>query len=242
MVFSNAIFSQNKTIVPKSGTIVFVREDVVLDKDLYLKSYKGLMPKMKEAIAKEVLYERLIDGKKTDTIQLKEVAEKFAKNFELMLQFIVEEEKEVIKFHHEFNGDTITKYNTIKGEYNNEKKINQVSGIITNEFNEFVEIEEDEIIKLTEFKNKTKIINGFKCYKVLCNYKESQKIDFDFSSNLTTNIRELWVTEEINCKYHPVINEKEILDKYYPLEILEYSEEIKGFETNYKLDLITIKP
>ena len=242
MLFSNAIFSQNKTIVPKSGSIVFIKEEKVLDKDLYLKSYKELMPKMKEAIAKEVLYERLIDGKKTDTIQLKEVAEKFAKNFELMLQFIVEQEKEEIKFHHEFNGDTINKYFSKNGEIYKETTLNKITGIETNEFNEYVENEEDEIIKLTEFKNETKLINGFNCYKVIYNYKEQKVSDFDFLSEVTTNIRELWVTEKIKCNFHPVINEKEILDKYYPLEILEYSEEIKGFETNYKLDLITIKP
>ncbi len=242
LIFSNILFSQNKTIVPKSGTIVFIKEEKVLDKDLYLKSYKELMPKIKKAMEQQIYLERLTDGKKTDTIQLKKETEKSAQNFEMMLPFIIEEGTEVIKFHHEFNGDTIKKYNTINGEYRNEKTINQISGIITNEFNEHVEIKEDEIIKLTEFKIETKLINGFNCYKVVCIYNESQKDDFDFLSNITTNIRELWVTEEINCKYHPVINEKEILEKYYPLEIREYSNEIKGFETNYKLDLITFKP
>ena len=46
LIVSTSIFSQNKTIVPVSGTIVFVKEKRVIDKDLYLKSWKEFMPKM----------------------------------------------------------------------------------------------------------------------------------------------------------------------------------------------------
>jgi hypothetical protein len=62
----------------------------------------------------------------------------------------------------------------------------------------------------------------------------------NFVANVTSNIRELWVTQEIKCNYHPVINEEEILNKYYPLEIIEYSDEIKGQKTTYKIESLDI--
>ena len=111
--------------------------------------------------------------------------------------------------------------------------------MITDESNQYVEIEENEIIKLIEHKNETKLINGYACFKVVYSYKEPAS-EFDFFENVITNTRELWVTEGIKCNYHPLINESEILEKYYPLEIIEYSDDLKGFRTTYKVATIKI--
>ncbi|VXC11271.1 conserved hypothetical protein [Flavobacterium sp. 9AF] len=51
----------------------------------------------------------------------------------------------------------------------------------------------------------------------------------------------MWVTTQIKCNYHPVINEKDILIKYYPLEIVESFEGLEGQITTYTLDKISIK-
>jgi hypothetical protein len=59
--------------------------------------------------------------------------------------------------------------------------------------------------------------------------------------NQYKQIRELWVTTQINCKYHPIINEKEVLLKYYPLEIIESSEMMEGYITSYTLESLTVK-
>lgn len=238
LLLSSIAFSQNKTIVPTTGTIVFVKEENIFDKDLYIKSFKELMPKMKEKMKEEIYLERLIDGKKTDTLLLNSEVEKMVQNFEMMLPFIIEEPSQKIKIHHEFNLDTITKYYSIDGEINNLIYINRISNEAKNENNEYVEIEKNEIIKLTEYKNETKLINGFKCFKVVYSFKSLDN-SFDFT-NSSLNIRELWVTEEIICNYHPVINEIEILEKYYPLEILEYSDEIKGIITSYKIETLKL--
>jgi hypothetical protein len=242
LLLSSIALSQNKTIVPTTGTIVFVKEENIFDKDLFIKSFKDLMPKMKEKMKEEmkeeIYLERLIDGKKTDTLLLNSEVEKMVQNFEMMLPFIIEEPRQKIKIHHEFNFDTITKYYSIEGEINNRIFINRISNVAKNENNEYVEIENNDIIKLTEYKNETKLINGFKCFKVVYSLKALNN-NFDFI-NLTLNNRELWVTEEIKCNYHPIINEIELLEKYYPLEILEYSDEIKGTLTNYKIETLNI--
>ncbi len=223
-------------MIPTSGAIVFIKEEKIYDKDLYLKSFKELKPKMKKAMMDEIYIERLTDGKKTDTILLKSEVEKRIEAFEMMLPLIINGSKEEIKFYNEFNKDIITKYYTIDGELIKSKIIiNKTRSEIKDEYDEYVEIEENDIIKLTEFRNETRVINGFNCFKVVYSYKASNK-EFDFFTNAISNIREIWVTQDIKCNYHPVINEIEILKKYYPLEIVEYSEELKGQKTTYKLE------
>lgn len=234
-IISNAIFSQSKTIVPKSGTIVFSKEELFLDRELYLNSMKELLPKNRKVIEEQIYLERLSDGKKTDTAALKYEVNKMIQNFEMMLPLIVDEPKQNIKFYNEFKGDTINYYTSIDGYSTNEKIINRHLGTITNNDGVNIELVPNNIINLTEFRTETKLIKGSKCFKVIYTFKQAETLNFDLFLTSIINIRELWVTDTINCSYHPVIVENEILKKYYPLEIIEYSEEIKGFIVSYKL-------
>ena len=72
-------------------------------------------------------------------------------------------------------------------------------------------------------------------------YKDDSDPELEMLSTITTSTRELWVTESIKSLYHPVINDFQILEKYYPLLIIQYSDEIKGFQTEYKLEKLTFK-
>ncbi|WP_144283245.1 hypothetical protein [Chryseobacterium echinoideorum] len=100
------------------------------------------------------------------------------------------------------------------------------------------------ILNIAENKEETKKINGYQCYKVVYEYKEDEKSndeDFmDFAGNVIYK-REMWVTDEIQCLYHPVVFEKSILEKYYPLEIKETDNTIHGFETKYILQSINLQ-
>lgn len=69
----------------------------------------------------------------------------------------------------------------------------------------------DKPVIITEFREDTKIINGYLCFKVIVSPKEKDK---DLQG------AELWVTDRIKCRYHPLINHKQVLRKYYPLEIV----------------------
>lgn len=240
--FSNFVFSQNKAIVPTSGTIVFVKDEIILDKDLYIKSFSEFIQTMKEPMFKEIYLEQMSSGIPVDTMHLRSKVEEMINTMIFAFPFMLEEkEEQEVKFNIEFAGDTIIKYNTINGGFYNEKKISKTSGIVINEYREKVELVNDEIISLKEIRNETKLINGFRCFKIIFSYNESSTSDFDMFSSSLTNTRELWVTDEIKCNYHPIINQSEILEKYYPLEIIEYSEEIKGIITNYKLVEFSLK-
>lgn len=54
LIISKIIFSQNKAIVPTTGTVVFVKEENIFDKGLYIKSLKELMPQMKAKMKEEI--------------------------------------------------------------------------------------------------------------------------------------------------------------------------------------------
>jgi hypothetical protein len=232
------VFSQNKVIVPTSGTIAFIKDEKMYDKDLYIKSFIELKPKMIKSMMNEIYFERLTDGNKTDTLILKAEVEKRIENLEMMLSFLFNQPKKEIIFYHEFISDKITQYYTIDGlEFGNRIIINTNTLEIKDENADYVEIEENEIVKLTEFKNETKIINGFNCFKVVYSYKSKNKGFIFFDSNT----RELWVTKEIKTPFHPVLRDNELLEKYYPLEIIEYSDEIKGMKTVYSIDKVTLQ-
>lgn len=241
-LLSNLIFSQNNAIVPTVGTIAFNKEEKVLDRDLYIKSLKKLFPKVNEALEKQIYLEQLLEGKKVDTTLLKSNIALFSESFEMLLPMFIDEPKQNINFYNEFKGDTIICYNTTNGSIYNTKRINQTTGIVINEMGEYVELENDNIITITEFRKEQKLINSYNCFKVVYTYtQKGSDSDFDLFFTIQTYTREIWVTEAIKCNYHPIINNNEILSKYYPLEILGYSKEIEGFETIYKCSSISLK-
>ena len=97
---------------------------------------------------------------------------------------------------------------------------------------------ENRKVDLKIFKDSIKEIGGYKCFKVLYVEKENFEYNGIQLSKLYPNNRvftEMYVTDSIESNYHPTINNKFILDKYYPLEIRYYSNLFKGKETTLKV-------
>jgi len=112
-------------------------------------------------------------------------------------------------------------------------------------FNELMEqsFSENVILKISVNKKSRKIINGYDCFKVMYQYKENtDTADEDYLTFTANTIyqREMWVTEKIKSLHHPVIFDKSILEKYYPLAIVETQNDIEGFERNYILETLTV--
>ncbi|WP_294284761.1 hypothetical protein [uncultured Chryseobacterium sp.] len=100
------------------------------------------------------------------------------------------------------------------------------------------------ILKISEDKKNKKIIKGYDCYKVIYEYKENnENADDDYSKYAENTIyqQEMWVTDKIKSLYHPIVFDKAILEKYYPLEILETQNDIRGFERRFRLEKIELK-
>lgn len=103
---------------------------------------------------------------------------------------------------------------------------------------------ENVILKISENRKDKKNINGYECFKVVYQYtenKENADEDYLIYAGDIQYQREMWVTDKIKASYHPVVFEKSILEKYYPLYILETQSDIKGFERKFILEKINLQ-
>ena len=87
------------------------------------------------------------------------------------------------------------------------------------------------LLKVHENRSIIKIINDYKCFEVFVVYATGD-INIDLQD---INYWTLYVTEQIKQPYHPIVRFKSILDKYYPLEIIQEEEQAKGFTTYYSV-------
>lgn len=99
---------------------------------------------------------------------------------------------------------------------------------------------QEQILSINEYRSQSKSIVGYRCFKVAYTYKEQSEEYAGFMPSITYT-RTLWVTESIRSPFHSVVNRKEILSKYYPLEITEEVLGVRGFVTKYTTDLIDLK-
>ena len=58
LIICNSLYSQSKAIVPKNGTIVFVKKEIITDTLLYKKTFEKFFDKVSLEMSKEVLKER----------------------------------------------------------------------------------------------------------------------------------------------------------------------------------------
>jgi hypothetical protein len=252
LIFSYSLFSQDKVIVPTSGTITFEKREKITDTLLYKKSISELNIKIKDALKKTVLKEREEMGELADSTIINEII-----NMEGIISFedFLFQKKDKFTFNHKYSGKEISYYVTLDEKFLNSFKTINVTDInkAINDRNSSQIANEDfgdspflyskiKILNISEFPKVIRKIEGYKCFKVVLTYKPNEtKSDYDFFINDYKQYKELWVTKEIKTPFHPVVKEKELLEKYYPLEIIEYSDEIKGMKTIYSLKKITLQ-
>lgn len=95
-----------------------------------------------------------------------------------------------------------------------------------------------KITKILEKRNVRKKIDDFECFKVIYEFKVIEAKNY-FAENIVYR-REAWVTDKIKSVFHPVVDEHEIIKKYYPLEVKETIKGVKGFERTYILNKLTL--
>jgi hypothetical protein len=239
LIVGNCVFSQQKIIVPKSGTIVFYCKEEKLESNLKENFEKKSSKSFKESIKKSIRRERKDAGIFTDSIKLNSAVESINNlNFEEILS------NENTKFSIEYEDTIVIKKEIKNNILQNIVSINCKSRIFKNDFaTGFYDFSEIKIISFKEYRNLQKKIGDFNCFKVEYSFVETSEDDAEFS-NFMSNYpikREIWVTDKIESTFHPVINEKIILEKYYPLEISEISEMRKGIKTLYLIEKFNLK-
>lgn len=257
----NINVAQNKVIVPTTGTITFKEKETIYDSLAYKEGTKKMMVSM----LKKNLESSFPKGEELDTLLISQLLSQFSEGDSLIDSLISDNSKNDISYTMVFYKDSIdffkTSNETLIGSH---KKINLISSpeprlrykesieklIRFDETGNDIGFEDydytysnNKILEIKEFRNETKTINGFHCFKVVYNYQidamDKEDDLADFMKNYPQT-KETWVTESIKSLFHPVINDKEIIEKYFPLEIKAYSDSIKGIETYYTLEQLTL--
>lgn len=223
------LFSQKKTIVPQQGTIVFSSKAIITDYNLYMSSLEEFMASYNKAME----LESLTNGKQNDSLMLEDSFTIIEKNFGDYIEALEDIDTKT-QYHHEFKGNLIVVYKTSNNQKLGDSTIiDTKTGLVTKNHENQIYYSNNEIFDIKEFRKETKKINGFECFKVSYSFKQESDGDLSSFMDISTVHREIWVTEKIRCNFHPVINDRAILEKYYPLEILQRSETIKGCEISY---------
>ncbi|WP_310557351.1 hypothetical protein [Flavobacterium sp.] len=249
-LFSLSIHSQSKTIVPKKGTVVFNCKEIITDEKLYEISKKELKTNLSSFLKNEIITESGQHNQEIDSLKLKNVLENSEDGYDLIFNNLFTNLNEDYHYHHTFDNNKITYYVTKNDELIGENQTIDLNDKINtraiegknNEMsfiNEFAYFDDNDIIEIKEYRNEKRKIKKFNCFKVLISYKETLD-DLDFFNSYIF-YKELWVSDKIKCLHHPIIKYPMILEKYYPLEITEYSDMQKGIIKEYKIEEISLK-
>lgn len=237
LTISTSSFSQNKTIIPKNGIIVFKSNEEIYDTKLYQASKKDFFNSITLRLISSVKKEREEKGIPTDSIELKELTANGMLDEMFSDAFTNKDTKYYLDYQDSIvnKGEVVKDFETLS-LYINCKTRKFESGFIEGIY----EFSNNKILGIKVDRKSSKIINGFKCFKVFYSYKDipNNKDHDDFKKFMEeyTITREMWVTKFIQSDFHPLINDEIILKEYYPLEIIETSDMIKGVKTIYSLE------
>ncbi len=210
---------------------IFVKESIVENEEEFALSMSAFKNKLRVS----VLHEREEDGLFVDSTQLDIMLESMMPM--LRNQF---EATTRIYNHFKLQDSLIISYQKIDdeiiGDYTVIDRNNYITYKLAKKDSIFKYSERpysynDKSIVVKEQRDRIKVINGYRCFKI--SFTDTEDIDDEFLTTVQTQY-ELYVTDEINLGFHPFFKYKQILSKYYPLEITERDDLIKGRYTIYK--------
>lgn len=239
MLLTVSGMAQNKAIVPKLGTIVFNCKMDIINQELFDQSKKDYQKEFLKDMKESTIIERRIARIPVDTFKINQVIKANEASFaQLFNSTLIADDN--VKFCLEYQDKIVKKYK-IRNDLEEEVlEINAKTRRFEGD-DEFFEYSENEIKEVKEFKTQTKSINGYSCFRVVYTFSEPELSEYSNLISSYTYTREMWVTEKIKSNFHPIINDREIIKQYYPLEILEYSDMIKGVRKMYTLEMVSIK-
>ncbi|WP_105700871.1 hypothetical protein [Chryseobacterium sp. MYb7] len=237
----------NKPFIPTKGEITFKEVSKIIDRKLFDKDLQISKEKFKKTLQNSLLKESNGKGKE---IEIEQMVSQNAEMMEMMM--FPQDSSQIYAFKFDNfkiissnSADEIMseRYEVIDTQKNISTTFSKIDSTTT--FNEKIYAYSSNIILRTIVDKKSKkTINGYDCYKVIYEYKENNEgNDEDYLEFIRNTIykREMWVTDKIRSLYHPVVFEKSILEKYYPLDILETQSDIKGYERKFTLQTLTLK-
>ncbi|MDQ8003651.1 MAG: hypothetical protein REI64_02560 [Pedobacter sp.] len=239
---SFSTFAQQKSFTPTRGEIVFSSSAIILDTAYFTNSLK----ENNKRLIKHLIKELAIDtSEKIDTINLLSLVngnitpKSFSENSDFRFLY----KDAIIESHKILNNKRSNSFSIIDTKHTNYSDVT-VLGDDTNAVDpidfRYLKMKDKNI---REFRNEKRLINGYECFKVTFNYKVAFSEDEGFLAMISNNEQcsaTYWVTEKIKSLFHPISKEKEILEKYYPLEITYENPLHKGLILQYKLKSINL--
>ncbi|WP_299888929.1 hypothetical protein [uncultured Lacinutrix sp.] len=243
---------ESKIFFPKKGDIEFSKISSVLNEEEFNTSTEKTNAILVSEMKQQIIDERKQLNQPIDSIELDRMLSlKTSSIGKKIFSFIYNGKKENIRHSYQDSLIIITEKINAKiiGDYrvvNRDKKtwfyLAKSDSVSKYFLNKKYEYSNDNNLKIKEFKNETKIINGFVCFKIEVEHSNIlEDIIPNTTSSVFTSTQKMFVTDKIKSKFHPVINNKIILDNYFPLEIIEESNIIKGVETKYELVKMSLK-
>ncbi len=256
-------WAQKVPLNPQEGEMVFVQQRVVVDEIKLDSSLKKSVP-----LLMEMMQGLVARASKKDTLAIDTgIASQLASMLRMSLdprgtvtsptiyrfRFKDSVIAATVKHHPLDDNEDVTIINRSDGTY--AAYVKKDSVLIQNNLRIIIPRKDsDKEIHIEEYKQVRKKIMGFDCFKILVTTKRDVLQDFkmlsafgsfepkqsylnDDSFLLT---REMYVTEEIQCKYHPATNLAQVLENYFPLQIIERENLIMGVETRTLITEIDI--
>ncbi|MCX8525017.1 hypothetical protein OF897_13945 [Chryseobacterium formosus] len=218
-----------KSFTPTKGEIIFKEISKITDRKVFDETLKVSKKNFKESLINSLLKEPENKGRE------KEIEQMAMMSSEMLESTGYKQDSSQI-YHHQY---TNSKIRNILSRDQNMNFVRR-DEIIGNQY----EYSGNIILNVVVDKKNKKKIHGYDCYKVTYEYKENEKTEDENFMKYAGNMiykREMWVTDKIKSLYHPIIYEKEILKKFYPLAILETQSDVKGFERKFVLQKITLE-
>jgi len=261
--------AQAQYIVPKKGKLVFKEETVVVNHQKLDSSLVAKKPLLLDLMRDFTFEMAKTTGEKIDTVKIDSAINSGLKPaLDFMLD--PRKRITPAKLYHYVFEDSIIKEKVLNSplDKNNEiTVINRRDGklsyytfkdsVLTKEEVKFgMTIKEStKNLNIKEFREIRKNILGYDCFKIVVTKNGSPLTNFSlFDEELSPKFKEkhkevlepiseivFFVTEKIRCKYHPLTNLSEVLDKYYPLELITKDGLIQGFEKRGILQEISVE-
>ncbi len=230
---------------------IIFKKSTISDKDLLNQTIKDFNDKFIVELKNSITEEIKEPNQDIEVEKMNQKIDSLKPFFEMMSSdlFISENELLHYKFQDSLIISHVTVNNEIRGDYRiiNKNKntfhyLAKIDSTTTYFKNTPYKYRSEKGLIINEFRNEKKIINGIKCFKIVVVAKDDLDEEEmpEFLRNLTTEYT-MYVSDRIKCPYHPVVWYKKILEKYYPLELIESSEFSKGSITKYELEKLVLQ-
>ena len=174
ILISLNLFSQNKTIVPASGAIVFNAKVTITDQNLYDASKKAFMRKLLAGTVESEIKQQKALGREVDTARFNAQFESEASGIFSFFESELFRDEDGLKYHHDYKGGMITQYKSNNNGQQDVVIIDSKTRNFTNDATEGVyDYSGNAIHDIKVLKDQIKMIRNYKCFKIMYTYSEN---------------------------------------------------------------------